>query len=63
MFHIDVIFDILKISNLVLYSKSFQLENSYYGFHSQSGRSSNVKIAFVVALAKPDQKCSIAFCI
>ena len=46
-----------------MYSKSFQLENLYYGFHSQSGSSGNTKIAFVAALAKPNQKRNIAFCI
>ena len=33
-----------------------------YGFHSQTGKSGNAKIAFVAALAKP-KKCSVAFCI
>ena len=39
------------------------MENSFYGFHSQSGRSGNVKIAFVAALAQPNQKCYVAFSI
>ena len=39
------------------------MENSYYGFHSQSGRPGNAETAFGTALAKPNQKCSVAFCI
>ena len=56
-------FNMLKIRSLMCYSKNFHLENSYYGFHSQSGTPGNAKIAFVATLAKPNQKYSKAFCI
>ena len=39
----------LKIRSLIQFSNSFHTKNSYYGFHSQSGKSGNAKIAFVAA--------------
>ena len=58
----------------ICFSKSFHLENLenleklslgklvLYGFYCQSGRSGNAKVAFVAALAKPNQNGSVAFC-
>ena len=55
----DVIFNMLKIRSLIKYRKNFHLENSNYGFQSQSGRSGDSKIAFVATLAKPNRTASI----
>ena len=52
---------LVNVYDIAVTFKSFHVENSYYGFHSQSGRPDNAKIAFVATLAKPNQKYSLAF--